>query len=357
MVAYIRRLAVERRRWVDEATFARGVALCQAIPGATAMQAVAYVGLRTRGVAGAAAAYLGFGLPACIFMTILSALYLRGASLAPVAAAFRGLQVAVVALIAYAAATMARAYFRDGRDVLLAAAAAAAFLLRIHPVLVIVPAAALAFVLYPRALGPALTADTSAPAGHWKAVAAIAAAAVATVIAFSFIRRPLFDLAILMARVDVLAFGGGFASLPVLYHEVVRRGWMDGASFMSGIALGQVTPGPIVITATFVGYFVDRLPGAAVATVFIFLPSFLLVIMLAPYFERLRRVPGFDNILRGVNSSFVGLLASAAVSFGAAVPWDHGRLLLGAAIYAALWLRVPILLVVAAAAAAGVGVF
>lgn len=77
MIAYIRRMAVEQKKWIDDSSFNNGVALCQMVPGATAMQAAAYVGLKVRGVGGAAVSYIGFGLPAFIFMTVLTALYVQ----------------------------------------------------------------------------------------------------------------------------------------------------------------------------------------------------------------------------------------------------------------------------------------
>jgi chromate transporter len=97
------------------------------------------------------------------------------------------------------------------------------------------------------------------------------------------IDRNLFNLATLMMRIDLFAFGGGFASLPLMLHEIVNvRGWMDNKTFMDGIALGQVTPGPIVITSTFVGYMSYGLRGAIVATIAIFTPSLLMVIVVTP---------------------------------------------------------------------------
>ena len=100
------------------------------------------------------------------------------------------------------------------------------------------------------------------------------------------LHHDLFDLAALMFRIDLFAFGGGFASLPLMLHEVVDvRRWMDYQTFMNGIALGQITPGPIVITAAFVGYILYGPVGGAIATLGIFLPSFLMIIGTVPYYD------------------------------------------------------------------------
>jgi chromate transporter len=140
-----------------------------------------------------------------------------------------------------------------------------------------------------------------------------------------------------------------------MLHEVVdARGWLDSQTFMDGIALGQVTPGPIVITATFIGYQVAGLAGAVVGTVSVFTPSFLMVLAAVPYFDRLQRSLLFRRALRGVLVSFVGLLAAVAVSFALAVSWSIPAAILGVAALVALRLKVDILWVVLAGAFASI---
>ena len=141
MVAYIRRMAVEDKGWLDDTTFRDGVALCQAIPGATAMQTSAYVGLRKRGVAGAAASFIGFGLPAFLLMMALSALYTRTHTLPPVVSAFNGLRAIIVAIVANATVSFAGSSLKNWRDVAVAALAAILFGFRVSPILVILLAA------------------------------------------------------------------------------------------------------------------------------------------------------------------------------------------------------------------------
>ena len=154
------------------------------------------------------------------------------------------------------------------------------------------------------------------------------------------VNRGLFDLGVLMFRIDLFAFGGGFASVPLMYHEIVDvRSWMDGETFMNGIALGQVTPGPIVITATFVGYLLYGIAGAVVATVSVFLPSFLMVVGVVPYFDRLRASDHFNRCMSGILASFVGLLLSVTIQFALDVPWDAPRIVLAGVSLVALLLQ------------------
>ena len=152
-----------------------------------------------------------------------------------------------------------------------------------------------------------------------------------------FVNPKLFKLALMMLKIDLFAFGGGFASLPLMLHEIVNvRGWMDYRTFMDGVALGQVTPGPIVITATFVGYLAYGFAGAIVATTAIFTPSFLLLITVTPLFDRLKTSSHFSKATKGVLASFVGLLFFVTVKFLLNVPWDMIRVIIGLAALTAL---------------------
>jgi chromate transporter len=150
-----------------------------------------------------------------------------------------------------------------------------------------------------------------------------------------------------MAKIDISAFGGGFASVPLMFHEIVDvHHWLDGPTLLNGIALGQITPGPIVITATFLGYLLYGPLGGIVATISVFFPSFLVVVGVAPYYDRLRMSGHFQKAIEGILCSFVGLLLSVTVRFAMNVSWDLPRILLAIAAFVALRLKVNILWVV-----------
>ncbi len=358
MVAYIRKLAVEQQRWLDDESFRDGVVLCQMIPGATAMQAAAYVGLRARGARGAVASFVGFGLPAFGLMMALSALYSQEHTLPVVVAAFRGLQVIVVAIVANAAVSFGRTSLKTWRSILIALAAATLFGLSVNPIFVIAIAALLGLVLQDRQFTPRASASPIGIRRSARPLLFLIVAAASGFVLLFFIQRILFDLAALMFRIDLFAFGGGFASIPLMFHEIVEvRGWLDSPTFLNGIVLGQITPGPIVITATFVGYQLYGLVGGLIATVGVFLPSFLMVIGTAPYFDRLRRSRSFNQAIGGVLCSFVGLLLTVTVRFAGAISWDALRLLLAGAAFVALLRTVDILWVVLIGAIISVVVF
>ena len=358
MVAYIRDLAVKKKQWLSQEMFEDGVPLCQSIPGATAMQTAAYVGLRAGGPLGALAAYVGFGLPTFVLMVGLSAAYQAGQDLRPALSAFQGLQVIVIAIIANAALDFGRRSIKNWRDAILAGSAATFLVFHGSPIVAIVASAALSILLYRTVNLPAKLLRAGGPSSGRRMVclAAILALCIAAGLAGLFVlNRRLFDLAALMLKVDIFAFGGGYASVPLMLHEVVEvRHWMDSKTFMDGIALGQVTPGPIVITATFVGYQVAGVVGAVIGTIGIFAPSFLMVLVTVPHFDRLQHSLWFRRALRGVLASFVGLLVAVTIHFGAAVSWSTPAALIATGAFAALRLKIDILWVVLVGAAVSV---
>jgi chromate transporter len=324
MVAYIRKMVVQQKRWVDEEAFRNGVALCQVIPGATAMQTCAYVGLRLRGVRGAVVSLIGFGFSAFLLMLILSALYVRFQNLPIVAASFGGLRVLIVALIAHSAVTVGKSYLKKWQDFFIVPFAAALFWFGLSPIVVVLGSAILGVALsFRRDSTPHKVKAESKPFALIPHLI-IVSTAVVCLLALFFINRGMFNLSLLMMMVDLFAFGGGFASIPLMLHEVVDfRHWMDSKTFMDGIALGQATPGPIVITSTFVGYVLQGPLGAIIATVSIFLPSFLMVIITAPFFATFNEFPLFRKAIDGVLCSFVGLLLSGAWLYDW-LSWSHG---------------------------------
>ncbi len=166
-------------------------------------------------------------------------------------------------------------------------------------------------------------------------------------VALFFLKKNLFILSTLMFRIDLFAFGGGFASIPLMFHEIVDvRQLLDKQTFMDGIALGQVTPGPIVITSTFIGYMLAGYLGAIVGTLSIFLPSFLILVGITPFFDRLRSHKLFNEVIRGVLSSFVGLLFTVTIQFALDIHWGTVQIFLGVAALSALLLKTDILYVV-----------
>lgn len=349
MIPYVRKMVVGKKKWLDSESFQDGVALCQTIPGATVMQMAAYIGLKVRGIRGAMASYIGFILPAFFLMLSLSIAFVRTHELPAVVSIFSGLQAVIVAVAANATVSFSRTSLKDWKSALIALIAAGLFGLMANPVLIIILAALLGMLLNGRK-PHARIASQSTKMRHTTLPLLISliisSAGLALLLIF---RKDLFHLAVLMAKIDLMAFGGGFASVPLMFHEIVEvRSWMDAPTFLNGIVLGQFTPGPIVITATFVGYLIYGIPGAIIGTMGIFLPSFLILIGIAPWFDRVRSSPFFIRAISGILCSFVGLLFTVTIRFGLSVQWDWTHAALVFAAFAALYFKMDILWVILA---------
>jgi len=357
MVAHIRELSTERNQWLDKNDFKNGVALCQSIPGATAIQTAAYVGLRVRGISGALAAYIGFGLPAFIFMLLLSVLYAQFNGLPKFISLFNGLQVIVVAIIINATYSFGKDITNNYKNILIALLAAISLWFGLSPFIVIIVAGILGMALLKVAASTSttVTSETKETPQNTKQIIGLLVTFLICLTGLYLLSSILFNLAVVMLKIDLFAFGGGFASLPLMLHEIVNnRGWLDSKTFMDGIALGQITPGPIIITATFVGYLVYGILGAFVATIAIFTPSFFMVITVAPFFDRLKKSIYFTKAIDGIFASFVGLLLYVCIKFTIVVPWDIIRVMLCLAALTALLRKVNILYIVPIGAAISV---
>jgi chromate transporter len=281
-------------------------------------------------------------------MVGLSTFYTRTHALAPVVAVFNGLQAIVVAIVANATVMFGKTSLKDLRDVGIALIAVVLFALGVSPILVITLAALVGLVAL-NTFPPALSGQSQNASHSMRALLIMASVTAFAFLALFFLQRQLFDLAAIMLRIDLFAFGGGFASVPLMFHEFVEvRSWIDAQTFLNGIALGQITPGPIVITATFVGYMVYGLIGAIVATVSVFLPSFLIIIGVTPYFDRLRMSVYFSRATGAILCSFVGLLLTVTFRFGSNVSWNIPRALLAGAAFVALLLKIELIWIVLA---------
>ncbi len=329
---------VLRRGWLTPEGFRLGLSVCQAVPGATLMQLSAYTGLRLRGLPGALAGFLGFGLPAWLLITLLSVAYHAFAGLKLAAAAMQGLSVVVMGIIALAVYDFWRKYARGVRRIGLTLLACALFLYGLGPAWIILGAAV---------AGPFVFLDAHMTGGGLcetpvskKGLLFLGALAIGW-LAFSWRVAPtLFDLSVSMGKSDLIAFGG-YGVFPALYHECVElHRWMPASTFMDGMALAQVTPGPFMLGACFVGYHIAGLLGALTAGIWIFTPSFFILMFAAPCANRLLVWQPFRRALLGVLSTLGGLILAVGIQLGRGMAWTPLKAALCLAAGFALWRRV-----------------
>jgi chromate transporter len=281
-------------------------------------------------------------------MLILSALFAEFRSFPLAVSIFNGLQVIVVALTFNAAYSFGRGIKRDLVNFSFIVAAAILFSIGVSPFLVILLSALAGVILMKAEISPAPANNNKRKYWIHKGVWLLLLLAVSGLIVLFMADHKLFELATIMLQVDIFAFGGGFSSLPLMLQKVVNvHGWMSNRTFMDGIALGQITPGPIVITATFVGYILKGITGAVVATIAMFTPSFLVLVAVEPVFSRFRSSRYFLKAMEGVFACFVGLLLSVGIKFFLDVPWDAVRAIMGITALIALARKIDILYIVA----------
>ncbi len=359
MMVYVGELAVTRKRWIDRETYKDGTALCQSLPGATVMMAVAYVGLKTRGLLGALLSYVAFVFPCSCVMLFFSILYARSHTLPQIVSLLSGLQVLVVAIMGMAAFQWGKDVIRSYKGAIISIAAALLLIAGLSPVTVIVIAALAGGILFGEIpAGDSSSAPADGQHGMLKTALALTVLAAAGLVALYFINRTLFLLAATMMKINLFAFGGAAGSIPMMLHEVVNvRHWVDGKTMMDAIALSQVTPGPISTTTAFLGYLVAGLPGSLAAIIGFYTPTFILLIVVTPYFTRLKSSRTFRKAIKGVVSSFAGLLFYVTFTFFHVVHWDWKRSLLGVAAAIALYYRVHVAWVVLAGAAISIALF
>lgn len=346
MTAHIRKHIVDKKQWLPGETFDSGLALCQVIPGAIVMQLSAYIGLKLRGIKGAVVCFVGFGLPAFLVMFILSVLYKHAKNITAVETALQGLRVVIVAIVANAAYLFGSKNFRNLNDVLMAIIAAILFYIKLYPALVLVIASFLGIVMT-RHLPEKLHETNVTNTFRFFIRILIAVAACAGIL---FLISPsYFVLATAMLRVDLFSFGGGLAAMPIMYHEFIDIfNWFDKQTFMDGMILGQVTPGSIIIAATFFGYMKFGVLGSLLATVCVFTPSFLILMGIVPFFDKLRQYPQFNKVINGILCSFVGLLAVITYRFGADIHWTAINIIFALAAFILLIKKVDILWIILA---------
>jgi chromate transporter len=344
MTAYIRKHIVDKRKWLDGTTFDSGLALCQVIPGAIVMQLAAYIGLKLKGIRGALVCFVGFGLPAFLIMFILSVLYKQSKNISGVELILSGLRVVIVAIVANAAFIFGQKNFKNINDWSIAIIAAALFLTKLHPALVLVITALLGIVLSKKEMKQS-TIIVKTRTFRFFILLLVLVFTFASIL-FIF-KKEYFTLATIMLRIDLFSFGGGLAAMPIMYNELVDTyGWFSEKTFMDGLILGQITPGSIIIAATFFGYMHFGVVGSILATLCIFTPSFLILMGIIPFFDKLRSYPQFNKVINGILCSFVGLLAVVTYRFTIGIHWSVFNVLFALIAFLLLMRKVDVIWVV-----------
>jgi chromate transporter len=316
-LGYFREEFVARRKWLDEASYADLVALCQFLPGPASSQVGIAIGLSRAGYPGAIAAWFGFTLPSAVALVLFA--YGVGAFEGTAGSAWlHGLKIAAVAVVALAVLGMMRSLAPDRERATVAVAAAAiataapSALGQISAI-VLGGLIGIALLRTPEAPRPAVSLPLTVSRTHgvmalFLFFALLIGLPFAASAGASYRALQLFDS---FYRSGSLVFGGGHVVLPLLQAEVVPRGWITSDAFLAGYGAAQAVPGPLFTFAAYLGAVIGGWGAAIICLVAVFLPSFLLVIGALPFWEGIRRRSTSQAALKGVNAAVVGLLLAA----------------------------------------------
>ena len=355
LVGYMEREFVDRRRWVSREELKDGLAFSQLAPGPLAAQLAIYLGWLCGGVRGATLAGVAFVGPSFVMVVILAVAYLRFGGMPWLQGAFYGIGAAVIAIIARSATKLARTTV--GRDgllwMLLVTNALVTAWTESEVVWVFVLSGLVTIVVREGSnVRRGGAASIAAPLGAFQPPEwlmsglqlAVPAAAVAT-------------LFIYFASAGLFVFGSGLAIVPFLHAGVVQQHqWLTERQFLDAVAVALITPGPVVITVAFIGYLVAGLAGATAAAAGVFAPVWALTLLLAPYYERLKRERRVRAFVDGVTAAAAGAIAGAAYVLGrrAVVDLTTGAIAISVFAILVLGRKVPEPLVIVAAGVAGI---
>jgi len=335
---------VRKRRLLSLEEFLHGVGFGQ-ILGSFAVNLSLFVGYRLFGVLGGILSAAVFLLPSLALVIALSDLYFRFHAIPALQGAVAGLSPVVIALIVEAGWSIGSRVLRSPLAVALAVMAFAAGVLKVNTLWVLLGAGAVALIT--------IRSHTDPPEEtREKETTPLAMAALVPALAAG---SSLGTLAATFLKVGLVFFGGGFVLVPVLHHRLVTDlHWLSAREFIDGVAISNLTPGPIAVLATFAGYHLAGIPGALVATVALLAPAVVLMLAITRQYERLRHDHRAQRLLSGLNPAITGLILSTAILLGGGVLTSWQRWLFGAACFLILRrLRWPPVILLGIGASAG----
>jgi len=319
LVGQMERELVGEKKWLTKDEMREGIAVCQSLPGPLAIQVGIWVSYIRGGFWGAWAGGWAFILPNFIIVAALGALYVYYGGLSPVKAIFYGVSPAVIALILHSCYRLTKLGMKDWLEWALAAAAFVITVAVQAEVALVFIGCGVVGLLYYGSLFRARASSTTRVFlfGVPLAVAGAAPSSVATLLG---------QLLAFFLKAGSLTFGSGLVIVPFLEKGLVQQmHWLNERDFLVAVAIGMISPGPVVITATFVGYLVaarlggsllDGFWGSLVSTIGIFLPSFLLILIVAPILVRYRANPNIQGFIKGAYAAAIGTILGACVLLG-----------------------------------------
>jgi len=309
-IALMEQEVVVKRGWLSREHFLDLLAATNLVPGPNATEMAIHIGFVHAGWPGLVAGGVAFIVPAFLISLALAIVYVRFGTLPQGAALFYGVNPAVMAIILTATYRLGRTAIRDKAAVALGVACLGAVMLGVNEVMVLLTAGVTGILIY------------ASPRWPWLAAIVFGFAPPTFALAHGLDDK-LARLGLFFLKVGALIFGSGMVLFAFIQRDVVTGyGWLSQKQLVDAIAVGQMTPGPVLSSATFIGYLVAGLPGAIVSTLAIFLPSFAIMSVVGPWIPRLRTMPVVQACLKGVNAAVVAAILSIVITLAHAAVVD-----------------------------------
>lgn len=356
IIEYIRRELVFEKKWMSIEEFKNYFGYSQIAPGPLAYQVALYFAYFKKGFWAAVLAGIGLVLPSYLIVLIFSIFYKEFRDINYIVWALYGISPVVIAIIFHSGFNLSRTVFSKDlfQYILFFSSIGVSIYFKLHIIILIISFAIIALIYY--------TIERKAKTDKLNSFSFFTFSGIILSLKdftgyllyyLGLLNNKLIDIAFVFMKAGALTYGSGFVIIGVLRQDIVENlHWLTAKEFLDGIAFGQITPGPVVITSTFIGYMVSGFSGSLVATVSIFLPTFIIVMLISQVIEKLKDNFYLKSAIKGANAAAIGAIITTAyfLSKDAMVDyWSYGLFLLGIAVLFATKLKPYYLIVIGAA--------
>jgi len=335
-IEYMRRDLVIKKKWMTLEEFKNYFGYAQIAPGPLAFQVAVYFAYFKKGFWAAVLTLIGLVIPSFSIVLIFSIFYKEFNDISYIVWGLYGIGPIIISIIFYSGFNLTRTVFTKDifQYVLFFSAVAVSIFFKVHILILILSFAFIALTYY--------TLKEKFKSDKVNSISVLAITAILSAINYvpvvlnqfiDYVNNKLLDIALVFMKAGALTYGSGFVIIGVLRHDVVENfKWLTAKEFIDGIAFGQITPGPVVITSTFIGYMVSGIPGSVVATISVFLPTFIIVLILAQVIEKVKDNFYLKAAIKGANAAAIGAIITTAyfLSKDALIDyWTYGMFLSG----------------------------
>lgn len=318
IVAFIKKEVVDKKKWFTEEEFKETLAFCQIFPGPIAVQTSAHLGYRLKGFKGSFLAWFFYFLPTFSLMLFLSYFYFKFQKVPSFIKFFTFLNIAVTAIVAESIWSLRNILTKKLQSIVLVLVTAILFLNNFDAILILLLSGLSGILLFKKEISnkEKLKITFKLPLKEISNPISLLGFFLLLTIFLWFNFPSLFELLIRMVKVNLFSFGGGYTAIALMFEEcVIKMKWLTEKEFMHGLSLGQITPGPVIITSSFIGFKIGSFFGSIIATIGALLPSYILILFFSPIFKEFKELEILKLFTKGLLCAFMGMLFKLFIVF------------------------------------------